>query len=111
MTLDDREVANPDLPLEGTTWNVEGLITGDAVSIAARRRPRADGCVLEDGTVTVDTGCNTGTGGYELGDGEITFGPIATTRMACTDPAAPRPSRSCWPRSPGRPPTRSRPTC
>ena len=49
---------------------------------------RAPSLVLEDGTVTVDTGCNRGTGSYELGDGEITFGPLATTRAACVDPAA-----------------------
>ena len=87
IVLEDQESADPDRPLEGTTWNVEGLITEDAVSSlpAGGRVPTV---LLEDGTVTVDTGCNTGSGSYELGDGEITFGAIATTRAACTDPAA-----------------------
>ena len=87
VTLEDREVANPDLPLEGTTWNVEGLITGDAVS-SLPAGGRVPSLVMEDGSITLDTGCNRGTGGYELGDGEITFGPIATTRAACKDPLA-----------------------
>ena len=32
ITFVDREVADPDRPLEGTTWNVEGLVSNDAVS-------------------------------------------------------------------------------
>jgi heat shock protein HslJ len=87
VTLQDREVANPDVPLEGTTWNVEGLISGDAVSTVPAGG-RVPSLVLVDGSVSVDTGCNRGTGGYELGEGEITFGPLATTRAACTDPGA-----------------------
>jgi heat shock protein HslJ len=87
VTLQDREVTDPDVPLEGTTWNVEGLISGDAVSTVPAGG-RVPSLVLEDGTVTVDTGCNRGSGSYELGDGQITFGPLATTRAACTDPAA-----------------------
>ena len=87
VTFVDESVANPDLPLEGTTWNVEGVVSGDAVSsIAAGGRVPA--VRLEGGTVTVDTGCNTGTGTYEISGTAVTFGPIATTRMACTDPAA-----------------------
>ena len=55
--------------------------------------------VLEDGTVTVDTGCNRGTGSYELGDGEITFGPLATHAGPPALILPPRrPSGSCWPR-------------
>ena len=87
LTLQDREVTNPDLPLEGTTWNVEGLISNDAVSTVPAGG-RVPSLVLADGSVSVDTGCNRGNGGYELGEGEITFGPLATTRAACTDPAA-----------------------
>ena len=86
VTFLDRVVANPDLPLEGTTWNLEGLVTADAVSSIAFPG-RVPSLLLEDGTVTVDTGCNTGSGTYTISGTDITFGPIATTRMACTDPA------------------------
>ena len=40
---------------------------------------------LEGGTVAVDTGCNTGRGSYTIAGDAVTFGPIATTRMACDD--------------------------
>jgi heat shock protein HslJ len=87
LTLQDREVTNPDVALEGTTWNVEGLISNDAVSTVPAGG-RVPSLVLADGSVSVDTGCNRGNGGYELGEAEIMFGPLATTRAACTDPAA-----------------------
>ena len=82
ITFVDREVAVPDLPLEGTTWNVEGLVSGDAVSSipAGGRVPTLR---FEGGALAVDTGCNTGTGGYTIAGPDITFAPIALTRMAC----------------------------
>ena len=86
VTFVDQEVANPDVPLEGTTWNVEGLVSNDAVS-SVPTGGRVPAIRLEGGTVTVDTGCNTGNGTYTISGADITFGPIATTRMACTDPA------------------------
>ena len=36
--------------------------------------------------MAVDTGCNTGRGTYTVAGDAVTFGPIATTRMACVDP-------------------------
>ena len=86
VTFLDQSVANPDLPLEGTTWSVEGLVSSDAVSSIAAGG-RVPSVLLDGGTVTVDTGCNTGSGTYTISGADITFGPIATTRMACTDPA------------------------
>jgi heat shock protein HslJ len=85
VTLLDREVADPDRPLEGTTWTAESLISAEAVSsIPAGVRPPT--LRLDDGQVSVDTGCNTGRGSYTLAGDAITFGPLATTRMACVDP-------------------------
>jgi heat shock protein HslJ len=86
VTFLDQSVANPDVPLEGTTWSVEGLVSDEAVS-SIPAGGRVPSVLLDGGTVTVDTGCNTGSGTYEIDGTEITFGPIATTRMACTDPA------------------------
>lgn len=79
----DREIATPDLPLEGTTWTVDAAIDADTVSSVAS----GGSLVFDDGTVQVATGCNTGSGSYELSaDGtSITFGPIGLTRMACAD--------------------------
>jgi len=85
VTLLDKEVADPDRPLEGTTWTAESLISAQAVSsIPAGVRPPT--LRLEGGAVSVDTGCNTGRGAYTVAADTITFGPIATTRMACGDP-------------------------
>jgi heat shock protein HslJ len=85
VTLVDKEVADPDRPLEGTTWTAESLISAQAVSSipAGVRTPTLR---LEGGNVAVDTGCNTGRGSYTVVGDAITFGPIATTRMACVDP-------------------------
>ena len=83
MTLLDREVADPDRPLEGTEWVLDSLVSADAVSsVATERTPTL---TFENGEVLVDTGCNSGSGSYELTGQEITFGPIATTRMACDE--------------------------
>ena len=84
VTLVDRETANPDRPLEGTTWNLESIVTGDAVSSlpASAGTPTLR---FEGGQLALDTGCNTGSGGYTVADTDITIGPIALTRRACLD--------------------------
>ena len=85
VTLVDKEVADPDRPLEGTTWTAESIISAQAVSsIPAGVRPPT--LRFEGGAVAVDTGCNTGRGTYTVAGDAVTFGPIATTRMACLDP-------------------------
>ena len=85
LVATDKEEAMPDLPLEGTTWTVDGLAGADAVSsipggVAAT-------LLFGDGKVSVNAGCNRGSGSATITDGTIAFGPIATTRMAC-EPAA-----------------------
>jgi heat shock protein HslJ len=85
MTLLDREVADPDLPLTGTTWTVISIISGDAVSTVP------DGATAtfefaDDGTVSVNTGCNTGSGRYELDGTTLRFVDVAVTEMACGGP-------------------------
>jgi heat shock protein HslJ len=81
LTTTDKTVAQPDLPLEDTTWTIDGLITAQAVS----SMPVGVTATLAfaDGSVAVDAGCNSGSGSAEIGDTTITFGPIATTKMAC----------------------------
>lgn len=87
ITFVDREVADPDRPLEGRAWNVEGLVSGDAVS-SLPAGGRVPTLTFDGGTLAVDTGCNTGSGAYTLSGADITVEPIALTRMACVDPAA-----------------------
>jgi heat shock protein HslJ len=84
ITLLDREVADPDRPLVGTSWTVESLVTGDAAS-SVPAGVRVPGLTFDAGRVSVDAGCNTGSGEYEATDRDIVFGPIAITRMACDE--------------------------
>ena len=87
ITLVDREVADPDLPLIGPIWSLTSIITGDAAASAP------DGVVAtlvftEDGLVMVNTGCNSGSGPAEIRASTIVFGELAMTRMACQGEAA-----------------------
>ena len=81
LTLMDEEVANPDKPLEGTRWVVEGLVRNQAVSSVPQDLVAT--LVFADGRVAVDTSCNRGNATAAVGEGTITFGPMALTRMAC----------------------------
>lgn len=85
LTATDREVVKPDLPLEGTRWAVDGLVSNQAVS----SMPMGVEAWLElaGGKVTLNAGCNRGSGTAEVRDGTIVFGPIGTTKMACKDGA------------------------
>lgn len=84
LTLVDKKVAQPDLPVEGTKWTVNTIFTGDVASNTAGMDKAF--LVFADGKVTGSTGCNRLTGTAKISSSEITFGPIATTKMACADP-------------------------
>jgi heat shock protein HslJ len=81
VTMLDREVAEPDLPLQGTTWTLEWTTTNDANATVPLGVESS--LLIENGQATIDTGCNTGTGSVEISDTTLTFGPIATTLMMC----------------------------
>jgi heat shock protein HslJ len=81
LTLTDKEVVTPDLPLEGRSWNLDGIVSGDAVSsvpvgVTASLK-------IEGGQAEINAGCNGGGGSVEVTADKLTFGPIATTKMAC----------------------------
>jgi heat shock protein HslJ len=77
----DREIADPDLPLVGSTWTVNSIVTGDAVSSIP------DGVIatlaFDGGRVAVHTGCNRGGGLYAVEGNRIRFAEIVLTKMAC----------------------------
>lgn len=87
LVLTDRRVASPDVPLQGTAWQLEATREGDAISLvpAGVRRPTLR--IEQDGTVVLHTGCNSGGGTATVEGTTITFGPVITTKMACADPA------------------------
>jgi heat shock protein HslJ len=86
MTLTDREVADPDRPLVGTKWVVDGIITGDAVSSVPAGV--IAWLLITGDTMQVDTGCNTGSATVQITATTMTIGPMALTKKACQASAA-----------------------
>ncbi len=84
MTLLDTEVAEPDQPLEGTRWVVDGLLANQGVSTVPIGAEAS--ITINDGTAAVEAGCNTGSAPVTITDTTITFGPLMLTRMACPQP-------------------------
>ena len=72
--------ATTDLP--GSSWV---LVEIDGEAPAADPPPTL--AFNEDGTVTGSAGCNTFNGSVAIDGSALEFGPLATTRMACADPA------------------------
>ncbi len=87
ITLLDREVADPDLPLIGPVWTVSAIISNDAVS-SVPEDVIATLVFTEEQLVMVNTGCNSGSGRAEVLADSIRFGDIALTRVACEGSAA-----------------------
>jgi heat shock protein HslJ len=83
LTLQDESVLNPDQPLEGTRWVVTSTIANEGVSSVPEGAMAS--LVFDASSVAVETGCNSGSGGYIAEDDLITFGPIATTLKLCVD--------------------------
>jgi len=83
IVLVDRIVADPDRPIEGTRWVVDGLVQNEGVSTVPIGVTAS--LTITDGQAAVEAGCNTGSATLEVGDATLTFGPLALTRMACPD--------------------------
>jgi len=83
LVLLDREVADPDRPLEGTTWTVDGIIEGDAVSSVPQGA--AATLTIADGRISGEAGCNSFSGPVEIRDGEIVITGLESTLKACED--------------------------
>jgi heat shock protein HslJ len=87
LVLTDRAVVAPDVLLEGTTWQLDGISSGDSVSSVPAGVTTPTFVFASDGTVTLDTGCNGGRSTATVSGSTITFGPVMTTKMACADKA------------------------
>ena len=85
MTLVDRVVADPDRPLEGTTWVLDGIASGDTVSSVPAGVTA--GLTIADGQMQVETGCNTGNASVTATATTLTIGPLALTKKACAPDA------------------------
>jgi len=69
-----------DDPLSGTSWEL----------VFYRKSTVLEGPIItanfEDGEVNGSAGCNSFSGSYQVEGDTISFGPIASTLMACMDP-------------------------
>lgn len=81
VTATDREVASPDVALEGTTWTLETIVEGEVAS-SVPQGVTSTLTFTADGTYRF-TGCNTGGGRVQVGDRTLTFERPNTTRMRC----------------------------
>jgi putative lipoprotein len=69
--------AGPPAELPGTSWVLQG-ISGAQLGTGV---PTID--FGTDGTVSGSAGCNTFNGTYTVDGSSISFGPLASTKMAC----------------------------
>jgi heat shock protein HslJ len=85
LTLSGCAITSRDATTElpGTAWDLVDL---DGAEPVGQTPPSL--AFTEDGSVTGSTGCNTFNAEVTIDGSELTFGPLATTRMACTDGAA-----------------------
>ena len=81
LSLLDRTVADPDRPLEGTRWTVDGLVSGGVVSSVPQGVTAT--LTFQSGRVSADLGCNSGGADVTVTGTTITFGPMVHTDMAC----------------------------
>jgi heat shock protein HslJ len=74
------------LDLEGQTWILERTLLKTEIT-----------AIFQDGKLTGSAGCNTYNGTYTItsgsGESQITVGPLATTRMACSQKVMDQESR------------------
>lgn len=86
LTLQDREVADPDRPLVGTQWDVDTIISGETASTVPAEHP-ATVRFLEGGRVELANGCSVYAGTYRLSDDVITVSGLKPEVMArCLPP-------------------------
>jgi heat shock protein HslJ len=72
--------------LAETNWHVQSYNNGLAGVTSPLPQTQLTANFGSDGTVTGRAGCNTYRGSYTVEGGALSFGPLATTRMACPAP-------------------------
>ncbi|MFC7545873.1 META domain-containing protein [Plantactinospora sp. GCM10030261] len=82
----DREVADPDRPLTGTTWTVDTIVDGETAS-SLPAGARAHLTVSTDGRLTGSTGCNEIGGTADVRADTIVVTGLTATERACDGPA------------------------
>jgi len=78
------EPSKPDVTLVNTHWRLVEL-DGEPVTVADNQQEPHIRLQQEDSRVTGSGGCNRLMGSYELDGTRLTFGPVASTMMACPE--------------------------
>ena len=87
LTMTDRRAVSPDLELDGTHWVLDTVIDGN---VAESVPPGAQGYLNVNGdTLTVNDGCNTGSGPVRVEGGSLVFGKISMPTRPCPSTTSP----------------------
>jgi heat shock protein HslJ len=81
LVLQDRRIVEPDLPLAGTKWTVDGVVSGEAVEHFSQLPPAY--FTIEGGRITGSTGCNKFEGSVTYTDGNLSVGTLTVTAREC----------------------------
>ena len=73
--------------LAGTSWVVTAYNNGKQAVTSVLSGTTLTAEFGKDGNLSGSSGCNTYNGAYKVNGSQITIGPLASTRMACADPA------------------------
>src|SRR5690606_28994967 len=83
IVLVDREIADPDRPLEGTEWVVNSIVDGDAVSSVPGAPDVEAWLRFEDGRMEGFDGCNSFGGDAEVGERSVAVQNVVSTLIGC----------------------------
>lgn len=78
----EREIAEPDLPLLGTAWDIDTVIDGPGATIGLG----ADLFFTEEATFSIAGPCNTISGHFTVGDGLLALSDVSATEAGCNEP-------------------------
>ncbi len=74
-----------DLSLTGPNWLLQSLNDQQDALVVPISGTELNLTFNEDGTAGGSSGCNTYSGSYQATDTDLTFGPLASTMMACAE--------------------------
>jgi len=81
LTLQDREVADPDRPIAGTMWLLDSIVDGPTVSSVPAGVTASIQIVGDQ--LQLNAGCNIGSGTVAVTADMLAFGPLMLTKRAC----------------------------
>lgn len=83
LTFLEREIAEPDLPLVGTYWNIDTLIDGE---VAMGGFGYDASLAFEEDTFSITGPCNTIGGSYVIRASSLLLSDVSATEEGCSDP-------------------------